>query len=332
MHRVAIPITDRMPMFELAVPCEVFGRERENLPVPSWYELRLCAGQEGPVRTAEGLRLETEYGLDDVVRADTVIVPACADVQDDAPEPLLEALRAAHARGARIASICTGAFTLAAAGLLDHRRATTHWMHADEFARRWPQVELDRDVLYTDDGDIFTSAGTTAALDLCLHLVRLDHGTRIANNLARRMVMAPHRDGGQAQYVERAVPEVSAAGLAPTLDWARTRLHRPLTVDELATRARMSPRTFARQFRSSAGTTPLQWLLGERVRLAEELLENTDDTLERIAGRCGFGSAQQLRTHFARAHRVTPHEYRRVFRSGESDAQGALRRDVAARG
>jgi transcriptional regulator GlxA family with amidase domain len=205
MHRVAIPVTDRMPVFELAVPCEVFGRERESLPVPWWYDVRLCAGQRGDVRTTEGLRLDTPYGLDDIVHADTVIVPACLDVQDEPPVELLQALRQAHDRGARIASICTGAFTLAAAGLLDGLRATTHWMHAAEFGRRWPAVELDPDVLYTDEGSILTSAGTAAGLDLCLHLVRLDHGTRIANILARRMVMPPHRDGGQAQYIDRGV-------------------------------------------------------------------------------------------------------------------------------
>ncbi|MEP6817122.1 MAG: helix-turn-helix domain-containing protein [Marmoricola sp.] len=315
MHRVAIPVTDRMPMFELAVPCEVFGREREDLPVKWWYGVRLCAAQRGPVRTAEGLRLDTSYGLDDVVTADTVIVPACADVQDDAPPELLEALRQAHARGARIASICTGAFTLAAAGLLDGRPATTHWMHAVEFNTRWPHIDLDPDVLYTDDGSILTSAGTAAGLDLCLHLVRRDHGSRIANILARRMVMPPHRDGGQAQYIDRGVPALGGPGLGPVLDWGRAHLELPLTVDDLAARAGMSPRTFARQFLAVTGTTPLQWLLAERVSRAQELLETTGETVDRIAGACGFGSAQRLRHHFTRTHQVTPHEYRRVFRS-----------------
>lgn len=315
MHRIAIPVTDRMPLFELAVPCEVFGRTREDLPAPWWYELQLCAAQPGIVRTSDGLRLDTRFGLQDIVTADTVIVPACADVQDDPPAPLLDALRQAHARGARIASICTGAFTLAAAGLLDGHRVTTHWMHAEQFTRRWPQIELDRDVLYTDDGTILTSAGTAAGLDLCLHLVRRDHGTRIANILARRMVMPPHRDGGQAQYVQHPVPHLRAAGLGPVLDWARTHLADPLTVDDLAAQAAMSPRTFARQFHAATGTTPLQWLLAERVRRAEELLESTEDTLARIATRCGFGSAQRLRHHFTRAHHVTPHQYRGVFRS-----------------
>ena len=315
MHRVAIPVTDRMPVFELAVPCEVFGREREDLPAHWWYDLRLCAGQPGVVRTAEGLRLDTPYGLDDLVSADTVIVPACQDVQDDPPAELLEALRQARARGARIASICTGAFTLAAAGLLDGRRATTHWMHAAEFSRRWPGIELDPDVLYTDEGSILTSAGTAAGLDLCLHLVRRDHGARIANILARRMVMPPHREGGQAQYIDRGLPDLDAVGLGPVLDWARAELaHRQITVVDLARRAAMSTRTFARQFHAATGTTPLQWLLAERVRRAQELLESSDGTIDRIAAECGFGSAQRLRHHFVRAHQITPHEYRRVFR------------------
>jgi AraC family transcriptional regulator, transcriptional activator FtrA len=315
MHRIAIPVTANMPLFELAVVCEVFG-PREDFPVPWWYEPRLCAGQQpGPVRTAEGLCLDTGYGLDEVAEAATVIVPACSSVHCDPPPELLDALRAAHARGARIASICTGAFVLAAAGLLDGRPATTHWMHAAEFARRWPAVRLDRDVLYTDDGQILTSAGSAAGLDLCLHLVRRDHGTRVANALARRLVMPPHRDGGQAQYVEEAVPESTAVSLAPVLDWARAHLDRPLAVEDLAARAAMSPRTFARHFKATTGTTPLQWLLAERVRRARELLEATDDTVDRIAARCGFGSAQRLRTHFARASHVTPHSYRRTFRA-----------------
>jgi transcriptional regulator GlxA family with amidase domain len=318
MHRIAIPVTDAMPLFELAVPCEVFSREREDLEVPWWYDVQLCAGQNGPIRTGEGLLLDTKFGLDDVVRADTVIVPACADVQQHAPPELLAALREAHARGARIASICTGAFTLAMAGLLDGRPATTHWMHADQFASRWPQVRLDRGVLYTDDGEILTSAGSAAGLDLCLHLVRRDHGTRIANILARRMVMPPHRDGGQAQYVQQSMPQTTAVSLSAVLDWARSNLDQPLTVAELASRAQLSLRTFARQFKAITGRTPLQWLLAERVRLAQELLETSNDTVDRIATRCGFGSAQRLRMHFARTNNVTPHEYRRTF--GGADA------------
>ncbi len=313
MHRVAIPVTAGMPMFELAVPCEVFG-PRQDFPAPWWYEVQLCAAQDEPARTAEGLIFDGAFGLTELREADTVIVPACADVQDDPPAALLAALRAAYDRGARIASICTGAFTLAAAGLLDNRPATTHWMNAAELSRRWPAVRVTPDVLYTDDGQLLTSAGASAGLDLCLHIVRQDHGTRIANALARRLVIPPHREGGQAQFIEQPLAASGSPNLGPCLDWARANLELPITVDDLARRALMSPRTFARRFRETTGTTPLQWLCAERVRRAQELLENTDDTVDRIADRCGFGSAQRLRTHFTRINQVTPHEFRRSFR------------------
>jgi AraC family transcriptional regulator, transcriptional activator FtrA len=315
VHRIAIPVTAGMPLFELAVPCEVFGRGRQDFPVPWWYEVQLCAEQGAPVRTGDRLLLDGAAGLDALSRADTVIVPACCDTQDDPPAELLQALRAACDRGARIASICTGAFTLAAAGLLDGRPAATHWMHAAELARRWPKVRVEPNVLYTDDGQILTSAGSAAGLDLCLHIVRRDHGTRIANALARRLVVPPHREGGQAQYIEQPLPVEGSPGLGPALDWARAHLELPLTVDDLAGRALMSPRTFARRFRETTGTTPLQWLCAERVRRAQELLENTDDTIDRIADSCGLGSAQRLRTHFTRINQVTPHEFRRTFRA-----------------
>lgn len=314
MHRVAIPVTPRLPMFELAVPCEVFG-PRQDFPAPWWYEVRLCAVQDDPVRTAEGLVFDGAFGLRELSQADTVIVPACADIQDEPPAALLTALRAARGRGARIASICTGAFTLAAAGLLDARPATTHWMHAAELARRWPAVQVEPDVLYTDDGQILTSAGASAGLDLCLHIVRQDHGTRIANALARRLVIPPHREGGQAQYIEQPLPVGGSQNLGPCLDWARAHLELPITVEDLARRALLSPRTFARRFRETTGTTPLQWLCAERVRRAQDLLENADETVDRIADQCGFGSAQRLRAHFTRVNGVTPHEFRRTFRS-----------------
>jgi transcriptional regulator GlxA family with amidase domain len=313
MHRIAIPITPGMPLFELAVPCEVFG-PRDDFPVPWWYDVQLCAVQDSPVRTAERLLFDGALGLDELIQADTVIVPACADTQDDPPPALLQALRAAADRGARIASICTGAFALAAAGLLDGRPATTHWMHAAELAYRWPAVQVEPNVLYTDGGQILTSAGASAGLDLCLHIVRQDHGSRIANALARRLVIPPHREGGQAQYIEQPLPIDGSPSLGPCLDWAREHLELPLTVEDLAHQALMSPRTFARRFREVTGTTPLQWLCAERVRRAQDLLENTEDTIDRVAVMCGFGSAQRLRTHFTRINHVTPHEFRRTFR------------------
>ncbi|HEX9537896.1 MAG TPA: helix-turn-helix domain-containing protein [Streptosporangiaceae bacterium] len=313
MHRIAIPITPGMPLFELAVPCEVFG-PRDDFPVPWWYDVQLCAVQDSPVRTAERLLFDGALGLDELIQADTVIVPACADTQDDPPPALLQALRAAADRGARIASICTGAFALAAAGLLDGRPATTHWMHAAELAYRWPAVQVEPNVLYTDGGQILTSAGASAGLDLCLHIVRQDHGSRVANALARRLVIPPHREGGQAQYIEQPLPVDGSPSLGPCLDWAREHLELPLTVEDLAHQALMSPRTFARRFREVTGTTPLQWLCAERVRRAQDLLENTEDTIDRVAVMCGFGSAQRLRTHFTRINHVTPHEFRRTFR------------------
>jgi AraC family transcriptional regulator, transcriptional activator FtrA len=313
--RIAIPVTAGLQLFELAIPCEVFEPNREDFPVPWWYELQLCAVEDGPVRTAEGLVFDSPFGLEEVSRADTVIIPGCADREREVPQALLQALRSAYDRGARIASICTGAYVLAAAGLLDGRTVSTHWMHAEELTRRWPKVRVEPNVLYTDDGQILTSAGSAAGLDLCLHIVRTDHGTRIANTLARRLVMPPHREGGQAQYVEQPLPAVGAQGLGSSLDWAREHLELPLTVEELARQATMSPRTYARRFRETTGTTPLQWLCAERVRRAQDLLENTDETVDRIASLCGFGSAHQLRTHFTRIHHVTPHAYQRTFRS-----------------
>jgi transcriptional regulator GlxA family with amidase domain len=310
-HRIVVPLTANVPVFEAAVAFEVFGRARQDFPVP-WYEVVLCAGREGPVRTAEGLSFDGP-GLAELETADTVIVPACADLQGDPPPELLEALRKAHARGARIASICTGAFTLAAAGLLDGRRATTHWMHASELTERWPTVLLDSNVLYTQDERIFTSAGECAGLDLCLHLVRLDHGSHVANTLARRMVIPPHREGGQAQYIDQPLPRAESTGLAPVLDWARTQLHRPLTIDDMAVRAAMSKRSFLRHFRAGTGTTPLQWLVHERVARARGLLETTNDTVDRVAEQCGFGSAQSLRVHFTRINQTTPYQYRKAF-------------------
>jgi len=209
--------------------------------VPWWYEVQLCAAQDGPVRTAEGLLFDGALGLDELSQADTLIVPACAGTQGDPPQALLQALRAVYDRGTRIASICTGAFTLAAAGLLDGRRAATHWMHAAELGRRWPAVRVEPEVLYTDDGQILSSAGASAGLDLCLHIVRQDHGTRIANALTRRLVIPPHHEGGQAQYIEQPLPADGSPSLGPCLDWARAHLDLPLTVEDLARQALMSP-------------------------------------------------------------------------------------------
>lgn len=313
MHVVATLVSPRVSMFELAVLCEVFGLDRSELVDP-WYEHRVCAAAPDPHVSPEGIVVQAPYGLDELERADTVVIPGWPRSQP-APDDVLDALRAAHARGARLMSVCTGAFALAAAGLLDGRPATTHWMHADDLAREYPKVRVDRRVLYIDDGDILTSAGTAAGIDLCLHVVRLDHGAEVANAVARRMVVPPHRDGGQAQFVDLPVPTADDTdGLGDVLGWMLEHLDQALSVEQLARRAAMSPRTFARRFRATTGTTPYQWLLGQRVLFAQRLLESTDQPVEQVAARCGFSSAASLRAHFQRELSASPQAYRRVFR------------------
>jgi transcriptional regulator GlxA family with amidase domain len=313
-HRVAAVVLHRVAAFEMAVPCEVFGVDRSHLVSP-WYEFRVCAGEAPPIRTNTGFTVDTPWGLESLGWADTIIVTPTSN--RSYPEALLEGLRAAQARGARLVSICTGAFVLAAAGLLDGRRVTTHWMNADELATAYPGMTVDPNVLYIDDGDIATSAGTAAGIDLCLHLVRKDHGADVANAIARAMVVPPHREGGQAPYIQ--YPMVTADDdddlFDTTLDWARENLGEPLTVDQLAHRAAMSPRTFARRFRTATGTTPHRWLVAERVRLAQRMLESTDRSIDWIAIDAGFGTATNMRQHFHRFVGVPPGRYRDTFRS-----------------
>ena len=333
-HTVATVICHGVAPFEMAVPCEVFGIDRSELGVP-WYRHMICAAEDPPVRSSQGFTIDTPYGLGEVVKADTVVVPAWGadaggsrrrgrgdtphppgQLDDDPPPELLEALRAAHRRGARILSVCSGAFVLAAAGLLDGRRATTHWMHAEALAARYPEIDVDPDVLYVDEGDVMTSAGTAAGIDLCLHVVRLDFGAEIANAVARRMVVPPHREGGQAQFVEAPMTsgEPGTDRFAATLEYMLEHLDEPLSVEAMADRAAMSPRTFARRFRATTGTTPGQWLVRQRVLLAQRLLETTDDPVELIALHCGFGTAAGLRLHFRRVLDTSPLVYRRTFR------------------
>jgi transcriptional regulator GlxA family with amidase domain len=313
-HRVAAVVVNGTTQFELAVAYEVFGIDRSEYS-DDWYEFAFVAAEPGPIRIQGGLLLETPHRLSHLRRADTIIVPAALR-DSDYPEPLLDALRAAHRRGARIASICTGAFILAEAGLLDGRRATTHWIDAAELAGRFPSVCVEPDVLYVEDGNIFTSAGAAAGIDLCLHLVRLDLGSEVANAVARRMVVPPHRDGGQAQFVDAPMPRGETDTLGPLLDWALANLGEPLTLDDMARRASVSTRTLVRRFQAATGTTPLQWLLGQRVRRAQHLLESTDEPVERIASLAGFGTAANLRQHFTRLVGVAPMNYRRTFRGG----------------
>jgi len=312
MSTVAVAVVSGTAMFELAVACEVFGTDRSEL-TEDWYDFRLCAAERRPVRVTNGLRLETSHGLEDLVTADTVIVPAAGKRAGDHPD-LVEALKRAHANGARIASICTGAFILAEAGLLDGRRATTHWAHAAALAAQYPAVDVDPNVLYVEDGPIFTSAGTAAGIDLCLHLVRRDLGTDVANAVARRMVVPPHRDGGQAQYVDAPLPQCEQETIGLLLDWALARLDEPLTLQDMARQANVSVRTLVRRFAAATGTTPLQWVLAQRVRRAQHLLESSDEPVERIASLSGFGTAANLRQHFTRLVGVPPMHYRRTFR------------------
>ncbi|MFJ8694301.1 GlxA family transcriptional regulator [Streptomyces roseolilacinus] len=312
-------------MYELSIALAVFGIPHEDLADP-WYRLRLCSdgprdpdggGSAAPGPYGAGFSLRTEHGLDGLVGADTVIVPsvpeACVDDGRDVPADLVAALREAAASGARMVSLCTGAFALAAAGLLDGRRATAHWQHTAELAARHPGVTVDDSVLYTDDGDVLTSAGATAALDLCLHLVRRDLGAHVANQLARRLVVHAHRAGGQAQFVDAPLPPTGEEGLGPVLQWAVEHLAEPLTVDDLARRARMSPRTFHRRLQEATGTTPMRWLLQQRIARAQSLLESTDLPVEQVGERSGLGTAANLRRHFTRTVGVSPTAYRRSF-------------------
>jgi transcriptional regulator GlxA family with amidase domain len=311
MTTVALAATDGMLHFELSLAYEVFAAAPAGVTVP-WYALTVC----GPAAVRVGrFRLEPDAGLDRIRHADTVIVPGWADIDEEPPAPLVDAVREAHEAGARVASLCTGAFVLAAAGLLDGRRATTHWAHTEALADRHPRVEVDPDVLYVDNGSVLTSAGKAAALDLCLHLVRLDLGSSVANAVARRLVVPPHRAGGQAQFVTAPVPEQDDHPLAALLQWVVERLDQPLTVEDLARRAGMSSRHLGRHFRAVTGTTPLQWLLTQRIRHAQELLEKTDDSVDSIATATGMGTATTLRRHFNRTIGVPPDAYRRTFRS-----------------
>jgi AraC family transcriptional regulator, transcriptional activator FtrA len=310
---VAIAVYDGVTAFELGIACEVFGAHwPEILGVP-WYRSFVCAQRPGPVTVDAGFQLQAMYGRDRIVAADMVIVlPSLAA---EIPAWLTATLRHAHARGSRVVSLCTGAFALAAAGLLDGRRATTHWTECDELARQYPKVTVDPGVLYVDEGDVLTSAGSAAAIDLCLHVVRQDYGTDIATRVARELVVPPQRDGGQAQYINAPLPELGSSLFADTVAWLQEHLNEPVTVEELAARSAMSPRTFARRFLASTGTTPYQWLLRQRIQLAQRLLETSDQTIDAIAAATGFSTSANLRKHFSRNVHTSPHAYRRTFQA-----------------
>ncbi len=312
-HAVAVAVMPGAPIFELAVPCEVFGIPRPELVDP-WYEFRLCPTEPGAT-IAGGFASTSPFGLDELAAADTVIVPACTNVHETQPADLVAAVSEAHARGARVASLCSGAFVLAQAGILDGRRATTHWMHADELRRRFPRVIVDETVISVGDGRVHTSAGTAAAIDLCVNLVRQDHGTAVANTLARQMVTPPHRDADQAQYILAPIPASAPSPLNNVTAWATANLHEPIKLRDLADRAHLSERQLTRRFLDSYGRTPGDWLAHERLRRAQELLELTDLTIEQVASRAGFGTAAGLRAAFARRLHIAPSDYRRTWRA-----------------
>ncbi|MFC8428143.1 GlxA family transcriptional regulator [Streptomyces sp. NPDC057253] len=309
VHRVAVLALDGVLPMEVGMPFHLL--DRPELP----YEVTLCGRTSGPVVTDNGWPLTAAHGLDAVGAADTVIVPAFHGhgPEGGVPDDVVDALRRAHRDGARIASICTGAFALAAAGLLDGRRATTHWRYADDLARLHPAIEVDPDVLYVDDGGVLTSAGVASGIDLCLHLLRRDHGAAVANAVAREIVAAPRREGGQAQFIRKPPVPQARTGLGATLEWALARLDKPLTVAELAAHALLSTRTFVCAFAAETGTTPIRWLNAARVDRARELLETTDATVGRIGQLCGLGTPANLRQHFRRATGTTPSEYRQAF-------------------
>lgn len=320
LTNVAAVVLDGVNPFELGVVCEVFGTDRsdDGLPV---YDFAV-ASAEGPTLTSRsGFSLHVEHGLERLESADLIAVPAgaCYETREFPPE-LLEALRRGVERGARVLSVCSGVFVLAAAGLLDGRRSAVHWKHVDELNRTYPRLTVEPDVLYVDEGPVVTSAGTAAGIDACLHIVRQEQGPEIANKIARRMVVPPHRDGGQAQYIERPLPRSKCDTVGEVLVWMEGHLDEDVTVEQLAERARMSPRTFARRFQQETGTTPYRWILRQRVLLAQRLLEATDETVDAIAGRTGFGTAAALRHQFLRAVGTTPNAYRRTFQGPEAAA------------
>ncbi|KUJ68038.1 AraC family transcriptional regulator [Streptomyces albus subsp. albus] len=313
MHQVVALIRAPQSTFELGCAAEVFGNERRGLP--RRYAFTVCTEHPGPVATCAGYDMLVAEGLAALDRADTVVVPGWLPTEEPPSPVVVGALRRAHRRGARVVSICSGAFALAHTGLLDGRRATTHWARAGELAARYPAVQVDPDVLYVDHGDVATSAGAGAGIDLCLHLLRADQGAGYAAQVARSMVMPPHREGGQLQYTAPPRPAQIDGSLAPVLEWAAGRLGEALTVEDLAAHAGMSTRTLARRFAEQLGASPGQWLLAQRIAAARELLESSDLPLDAVARRAGLSSATNLRRRFVRALNTTPGAYRRAFRA-----------------
>ncbi|AHI67596.1 transcriptional regulator FtrA [Burkholderia thailandensis] len=315
-HLVVALAYDRLCTFEFGCVVELFALPRPELGV-DWYRFAVCASEPGPVRAAGGIMVEAPYRLALMDRADTIVIPGWRNPDETPPEPLLKKIRAAHRRGARLCSICSGVFVLAAAGVLDGVTVTTHWRYAERLRARYPSLRVNPDALYVDEGRIVTSAGSAAGLDMLMHLVRRDHGGAIANRVAQRLVLPPHRDGGQAQFVPRPLPSVGGDRLAKLIDWMREHAGQPHTLAALAARAAMSPRTLQRQFRDATGLGPYEWLIRERVGLAKEMIERDPALpIARVAALAGFGSEESLRRHFRRIAATSPAAYRRSFDAG----------------
>jgi len=311
-RRVVAVAYDDLCTFEFGVAAELFGLSRPEMG-DNWYSFEVVSPDPSPLRALGGITLSASTDLAKIETAGTVLLPGWRDPSERPPEPLLAALRRAHANGSRLMSICSGVFVLAATGLLDGQPATTHWRYTDQLQREYPEIEVQPDVLYVDNGTLLTSAGSAAGLDLGLHLIRRDFGAEAANLVARRLVVAPHREGGQAQFISHKFSLEGDTSLTATTTWAIGRLDQQLSVADLAEHAAMTPRTFARRFRDELGLAPLQWLTHQRVLLAQELLETTQLSIDLVAHRCGFGSAATLRHHFARVTQTTPSKFRQTF-------------------
>ena len=313
-HRVAIVLYEGFTAFELGVACEIFGDDRWVAPGEPWYRLFICGDNPGPLTSDSGFQIIVPYGLEAMKTVDTVIV-APTYQPFAVSDAVFDALRQAHARGCRMLSLCGGAFVLAEAGLLDGRRAATHWTECEELARRYPGLSVDPGVLFVDEGDILTGAGSAAGIDLCLHIVRQDYGSELATRLARQLVVPPQRDGGQAQYIDTPLPSLDDSDLlSETVAWMQCHLDEQLSVEDLAAQAAMSPRTFARRFQAATGTTPHRWLQTQRIKLAQRLLETSDLAIEVVAAKSGFSTAANLRKHFGRMVHTSPQAYRQAFR------------------
>jgi transcriptional regulator GlxA family with amidase domain len=319
-HKVAVFALDGVIPFELGIPARIFGGARHRVDGSDLYEVVTCSLAAGAVQTNADFSILVAHGPEALAHADTVVVPASYEsgpVQTEGRlTPELASALAMVRSGTRMVSICTGSYLLAAAGLLDGRPATTHWSSADHFQQLFPHVKVNPDVLYVDDGDVLTSAGVAAGIDLCLHMVRRDFGSAVANAVARRTVVPPHRDGGQAQFVQRPLPEPGAAGTGKARAWALERLHEPLTLRQLAAQEAMSVRTFTRRFREEVGLSPGQWLVQQRVERARHFLESTDLSVDQIARKCGFGTGTSMRQHLHATLGVSPSAYRRTFQTG----------------